>query len=111
MEREFRMVQRLQYRPPRHRSPPRIPLSISFSKVFSEGKVVDTPLGLVKIPMASIATECERSAKEIDAVLSLTDGVGDLHLQVDWVPLDNNLMKVWKFSWTASSDAEGVSRR
>lgn len=56
--------------------------------------MVDTPLGLVKIPVASIATECERDVKMVDAVLALTDGVGDIHMELDWVPLDNNLMKV-----------------
>lgn len=56
--------------------------------------MVDTPLGFLKIPVCLIATECEREGKVVDTILPLTEGDGDIHLEIDWVPLDNNLVKV-----------------
>ena len=56
--------------------------------------MVDTPIGYIKIPILSIAKECERDAKPVDAILPLTDGGGDVHVELDWVPLDSNLTTV-----------------
>ena len=56
--------------------------------------MVDTPMGYIKIPILSIAKECERDAKPVDTILPLTDGGGDVHVELDWVPLDSNLTTV-----------------
>lgn len=52
--------------------------------------MVDLPIGYVEIGIFTIAFDCERHGRTIDATLTLTDGAGDIHLEIEWVPLDSN---------------------
>eukprot|EP00210_Caulerpa_lentillifera_P007137 g6827.t1 len=61
-----------------------------YIEVLSEGKVVDLPIGYVNIGILAIAFDCAKGIKTIEATFTLIDGVGDIHLEIEWVPLDSN---------------------
>lgn len=60
-------------------------------EILDEGRFMDTSLGFLKIPAESIALAAKKTTLGVvDATLEVQGGQGEVQMQMEWVPLDDN---------------------